>query len=234
MLKNQQGSVLFWVLSAVLAIALIAILALSGMFNLDPEKNTDDCTTNMKNIWVAANDYVLETQQDFNGDLNMLRTTTKPGSKQPYLTEEKYCPELQGEKTEYQVFGKYLYEVIDGETKHYSGILVFCPNIADFPAHVLDKAFYDSMSTSKIQNVMISDLALIDSAKKSAKQRSEEIQKYLNYWKNTPHKEFNAANSDPALVQWRQSLAPAAPSQSNVFPEDNFMEEATPAETETE
>nr|MBP7206105.1 hypothetical protein [Candidatus Cloacimonadota bacterium] len=60
MLKNQRGNVLFWVLSAILAIALIAVLSISGKFNLDPEKNVDDCTTNMKNIWVAANDYVLE------------------------------------------------------------------------------------------------------------------------------------------------------------------------------
>lgn len=235
MLKNQQGSVLFWVLSAILAIALIAILALSGMFNLDPEKNTNDCTTNMKNIWVAANDYVLETQQDFSGDLDQLRNAIKPGSKQPYLSEEKYCPELQGEKTPYQVFGKHLYEVIDGDTKHYSGILVFCPNMLDFPTHVLDKNFYDNMSTTKLQNVMIADLALIDNfAKNSAKIKSEELQKYLNYWKNTPHQEFTAANGDPAIMQWRQSLAPEIPNPEAAFPDDASAQETAPAEPEME
>ncbi len=228
MLKNQQGSVLFWVLSAVLAIALIAILALSGMFNLDPEKNTNDCTTNMKNIWVAANDYVLETQQDFTGDLDQLRKASKPGAKQTYLTEEKYCPELQGEKITYQVFGKHLTEVLDGETKHYSGVLVICPNVANFSAHVLDKSFYDNMSTTKLQNVMIADLALIDSYPKSnAKFKEEQMLKYLNYWKNTPHTEFNAATSDLALVQWRQALTVQDP---NALPEETPADGTVPAD----
>jgi len=42
MLKNQKGNVVFWIVSAILAIALVFILALPGSFNLDPQKNTDD------------------------------------------------------------------------------------------------------------------------------------------------------------------------------------------------
>ncbi len=212
MLKNQRGNVLFWVLSAILAIALIAVLSISGKFNLDPEKNVDDCTTNMKNIWVAANDYVLETNQDFNGDLNVLRTSRKPGAKSPYLSEEKYCPELQGAKEEYIVFGKHVTEVIDGETKHYSGILVFCPNLGRFAKHLLDKTFYDNMSTSKLQNLMISDLAKIDAFTRSnAKLKNASVLKYLNYWKNTPLKEFNAILNDSAFSALRIELTGEQP-----------------------
>lgn len=99
MLKKQRGNVIFWVLSAVLAIALALILLLSGKYNLDPEKNIDDCTTCMKNIWVAVNDYILDTNQDFNGDMKMLRSATKPGTKNTYLSEEKYCPDCKAKKS---------------------------------------------------------------------------------------------------------------------------------------
>lgn len=221
MLKNQRGNAIFWVLSAVLAIALILILALSGRYNLDPEKNIDDCTTNMKNIWVAANDYVLDTQQDFEGDLELLRDTSKPGGKSVYLTEEKYCPESQGEKTEYIVFGKHVSEVIDGETKHYSGILVLCPNLGRFAKHMLDKTFYDNMSISKLQNVMINDVAKIDAFTRSnAKLKNEYMLEYLNYWKNSPHNEFSAAIGDPALIDLRIKLTGEQP----VMDEDEMME----------
>ncbi len=212
MVKNQRGSVLFWVISAILVIALILILYIPGIFNLDPGKNIDDCTTNMKNIWVAANDYVLDTNQDFKGDLNQLRNTKKLDSKSTYLTEQKFCPELQGEKTEYLVFGKHISEVMDGETKHYSGILVFCPNLGRFSKHLLDKTFYDNMSTSMLQNVMINDISKIDAFTKSnAKLKNQYMLKYLDYWKNTPITEFNALLNDPTLIALRIELTGEKP-----------------------
>jgi hypothetical protein len=212
MLKNQRGSILFWVISGILAIALILVLAISGSFNLDPQKNMDDCTTNMKNIWVATNDYVLETKQDFNGDLNILRTTRKPTSKAYYLEDEKYCPESQGEKQEYIVFAKHVTELIDGETKHYSGILIFCPNLARFPKHLLDKTFYDNMSTSKLQNVMINDMSKIDLFTKSnGKLKNEYMMKYLDYWKNTKNTDFQACIDDPAYKAMRIEVTGETP-----------------------
>ncbi|MFO8145311.1 MAG: hypothetical protein R6T89_06260 [Candidatus Syntrophosphaera sp.] len=207
MLKKQKGSTLFWVISVILAIVVIFLLALSGRYNLDPEKNIDDCTTNMKNIWVAANDYVLDTQQDYEGDLDVLRSTMMKERDSYYLAEEKYCPESQGEKDDYIVFGKYATEVINEETKHYAGIIVLCPNLDRFGRHLLDKNFYDNMSTSKLQNIMINDMAKIDDHTKSnTKLKAEYMHKYLDYWKNTPFTEFQEFLEDPAYQKVRQEV----------------------------
>ncbi|HOZ00278.1 MAG TPA: hypothetical protein PLG20_00575 [Candidatus Syntrophosphaera sp.] len=207
MLKNQRGNALFWVISAILAIALIFILALSGSFNLDPEKNVDDCTTNMKNIWVAANDYMLDTQKDFTGDLNVLRKTMRPNGKGAYLSDEKYCPESQGRKDAYLVFGKHATEMFEGELRHYNGIIVLCPNLDKFPKHILEKSFYDNMSITKLQTVMMNDMAKIDAFTKSnSKLKAEYLQKYLDFWKKTPNVDFQACISDPAYQAMRTEV----------------------------
>ncbi len=199
MLNNQRGNTVFWVLSAILAIALIAVLALSGKYNLDPEKNIDDCTTSMKNIWVATADYMTETRTNFDGDLDVLRRTQRPNSKSNYLSEEKYCPESQGRKDAYQVFGKHATEVIDGETRHYVGIIVLCPNLANFSKHMLDKSFYDNMSITKLQTVMMNDMAKIDTYTKSnGKLKAQYMQKYYDYWKNSKSDSFQECIADPA------------------------------------
>ncbi len=201
MLQNQRGNIVFWVLSAILAIALVLILAISGKFNLDPEKNIDTCTTNMKNIWVAANDYMIDNQKNYDGDLDMLRNTRKVNGKANYLGEEKYCPESQGKKDVYQVFGKYATEVIDGDTKSYTGILILCPNLAEFGKHILTKAFYDNMSTSKLQNVMITDMAKIDLyTKANSKLKAQYMQKYFDYWKSSKSSLFQECVADSAYT----------------------------------
>ncbi len=207
MLKNQKGNVVFWIVSAILAIALVFILALPGSFNLDPQKNTDDCTTNMKNIWVATNDYMLDTNKDFQGNLNILRTTKKPGSKYFYLNEEKYCPESQGNKVDYIVFGKHVTEDFEGATRHYNGIIIICPNLARFPKHILEKSFYDNVSITKLQNVMANDIDKINTYTKSnGKLKYESLMRYMNYWKNTKHTEFNACINDPEYIALRSEL----------------------------
>ncbi|MBW6513505.1 MAG: hypothetical protein K0B87_01980 [Candidatus Syntrophosphaera sp.] len=218
MLQKQQGNTLFWVVSVILALALIFILALSGRFNLDPEKNVDDCTTNMKNIWVAANDYMLDSQADFSGDLDVLRNSRKPDSKAYYLPEEKYCPESQGSKDAYQVFGKHVTEVMEGETRHYNGILTLCPNLGQFSKHILDKAFYDNMSISKLQNVMINDLGKIDqNTKNNARLKAELMQKYFDYWKNNTLTEFQACMDDPAYKSMRIEVTGETPVTEDEF-----------------
>ncbi|NLW19731.1 MAG: hypothetical protein GXY81_08605 [Candidatus Cloacimonetes bacterium] len=222
MLKKQSGNAIFWVISALLAIALILVLALPGKYKLDPEKNTDDCTTYMKNIWVAIDNYMQDFQKDFEGDLDVLRNTNNPNGKGTYLSEERFCPELQGEKKEYIAFGKHLTEVVEGETKHYSGIMVLCPNLDKYAKHLLDKNFYDNMSTSKLQNFMVNDLVKIDAFTKSnAKMKNEYMTRYMEYWKNTKHTEFNAAINDPTFVQLRKDLT----GEQDFEPEDNVYEE---------
>ncbi|MGC9361907.1 MAG: hypothetical protein ACP5F3_03170 [Candidatus Syntrophosphaera sp.] len=214
MFKKQKGSTLFWVISVILAIVVIFLLALSGRYNLDPEKNIDDCTTNMKNIWVAANDYVLDTQADFEGDLDILRNTRMQDRDSYYLEEEKYCPESQGEKIPYHVFGKHATEVINAETRHYAGIIVLCPNLDRFGRHLLDKTFYDNMSTSKLQNIMINDMARIDdNTKSNTKLKAEYMHKYMDYWKNTPITEFQKFLEDPAYQKMRQEVTGESPQE---------------------
>lgn len=72
MLLNKKGISVYWILSAILFVGLIFILALPHFFNLDTEKNIDDCTNNMKVIWVATSDYLADFETDFGGDLNLL------------------------------------------------------------------------------------------------------------------------------------------------------------------
>lgn len=212
MLKDQRGNALFWVLSAILAIALIVILAITGKFNLDPEKNTDDCTTAMKNIWVATADYMTETRQDFTGDLNVLRRTMRPKGKSAYLSEEKYCPESQGAKEPYQVFGKHVTETIDGETRHYLGIIILCPNMAEFPRHLLNKSFYDNMSITKLQTLMMNDMAKIDLFTKSnSALKAQNMQKYYDFWKASKYVQFQEIQADPAYNSLLAEIAGVQP-----------------------
>lgn len=188
MLRNQRGTILFWVLSALLFIAIALVLLVPTRFNLDPQKNTDDCTTNMKNIWVAASDYLIDQQKDFDGNLETLRNTRKKdNSKNFYLTDIKFCPESQGAKTNYIVYAKYMQDMVGTELKNNSGIIVFCPNLERFPKHFLDKNFYDNMSTTKLQNFMIDDMNYIDQQTKSnGKAKTEAVMKYIQLWKTDP------------------------------------------------
>ena len=136
MLRNQRGNILFWVISAILFIAIALVLILPSKYNLDPQKNTDDCTTNMKNIWVATSDYLNDFQQDYYGDPQILLTTRKKDDpKNYYLSSHAYCPESQGGKENYIIFAKYSQEMLGSEMKNNSGILVFCPNLGKFPKH---------------------------------------------------------------------------------------------------
>lgn len=197
MLKNQRGNIVFWVLSVVLAIALIFVLAISGKFNLDPQKNVDNCTTYMKNIWVAARDYVTDRKADYDGNLNTLRTTKRPDGKSVYLMEEKFCPESQGAKDGYIVFGKHMTELVDGEKRDYTAVLVLCPNLAEFYRHTLSKSFFDNQSTSRLQRTMVADLETINKATASdSKKKADLMLKYMNFWKNTKLTDYNEAMAD--------------------------------------
>lgn len=187
MLLNQRGISVYTVLSIILFAALVFILALPYMYNLDKDKNVDDCTTYMKNIWVAVTDYMTDTKQDFNGDLNMLRNTRKPGKKAYYLAETRFCPESQGQKQEYIVYGKYLEEMVGTELKANTGVLVFCPNLEAYPKHFVEKSFYENMSPGKLQNFMIDDVAYIDAqTKSSGKAKFKAVQDYIELWRSDP------------------------------------------------
>lgn len=188
MLRNQNGISVYAIISIILFAALIFILALPNFYNLDKEQNIEDCINNMKEIWVAASDYVRDTAKDYNGDLELLRKTPKARDpKSTYLRSHSYCPETFRQKTEYIVFGKYVADKIGEETKHNYGVIVYCPNLAKYPKHFIPKAFYENMDPTQLQNYMIDDMDYINEETGSNGARKLEMMtKYVEIWKNDP------------------------------------------------
>lgn len=188
MLRNQKGISVYTVISIVLFIGLIFVLAIPNFYNLDKEQNIEDCTNNMKEIWVAATDYLKDTHADFDGDPEILRTTHKvhdPGSY--YLGKRNYCPETARQKTNYVVYGKYVSEQIGDEIKHNYGVIVYCPNLASYPKHFIPKIFYENMDPTQLQNYMIDDLDYInDQTGSNGNRKLEMIEKYIEIWKSDP------------------------------------------------
>lgn len=203
MLRNQKGTIVYWILSAILFVALILILALPHFFNLDTEKNIDDCGNNMKSIWVAASDYMRDFNTDFGGDLGVLRNTPKKDNpKETYLSSSHLCPETQGEKKNYIVYGKYAEEKLEsGEKKQNMGVIVLCPELDKHPKHFLNKSFYENMSPTVLQNFMTDDLDYIDQQTKSSGQRKMEcVLKYIDFWKKDPEA-FNKRKADKDIFK---------------------------------
>lgn len=203
MLRNQKGISVYWILSAILFIGLIFILALPNFYNLDTEKNIDTCTTNMKSIWVAATDYVRDFGTDFGGDLDVLRNTRKKQDpKNSYLATTTFCPEIQRDKIDYIVYGKYVEERLEsGELKQNTGVIVICPDLEKHPKHFLAKSFYENMSPTVLQNYMVDDLDYIDQQTKSNGQRKmQAVMRYIGFWKND-RDAFNKRKEDAAVFK---------------------------------
>ena len=188
MLRNQNGISFYTVLSIILFIALVFILALPNFFNLDKEKNQEDCINNMKQIWVATTDYMRDTNTDFNGDLSLLTKTPKAQDpKHTYLSSNLYCPETSRQKNDYTVYGKYVAEQIGTEIKHNYGVIVYCPNLVKFPKHIIPKAFYENMDPTQLQNYIIDDIDYIDTETGlNGAKKVELIEKYIQIWKTDP------------------------------------------------
>jgi len=188
MLRNQNGISVYTVLSIILFIALVFILALPNFFNLDKEKNLEDCINNMKQIWVATTDYMRDTNADFNGDLSLLiKTPKKDAPKNTYLSSNLYCPETSHQKKEYLVYGKYVAEQIGTEIKHNYGIIILCPNLAQYPKHIIEKGFYENMEPTQLQNYMSEDIDYINSETGlNGAKKVELINKYIEIWKTDP------------------------------------------------
>lgn len=189
MLHNQRGISVYTVLSIILFVALVFILAVPNFYNLDKEKNVEDCVNSMKQIWVATTDYMRDNNADFNGDLTLLtQTPKKTDPKNKYLPKVPYCPETSRQKTEYIVYGKYIAEQIGTEIKHNYGVIVLCPNMAKYPKHMIAKNFYENMDPTQLQNYMIEDMEFIDKETGSNGARKEELlKKYIEIWKTDPN-----------------------------------------------
>ena len=188
MLRNQNGISVYTVLSVILFVALVFILAIPNFYNLDKNKNVDDCLNNMKTIWVGTTDYMKDQKADFNGDLSVLRRTKKASDpKVTYLQTETYCPETARQKDSYIVYGKYIADKTGTEIKTNVGVIIYCPNLGTFPKHYIPKNFYENMDPAPLQNMMAEDLDVIDQETKSnGKRKVEMIEKYINIWKTMP------------------------------------------------
>jgi len=198
---NQHGISVYTVLSIILFIALVFILAVPNFFNLDKEKNLEDCVNNMKQIWVATTDYMRDTNTDFNGDLAvLLKTPKKDDNKHTYLASHLYCPETSHQKKDYIVYGKYVAEQIGTETKHNYGVIIFCPNLTQFPKHIIPKAFYENMEPTQLQNYMIEDIDYIDTETGlNGTKKVELLNKYIEIWKTDPQAFAKRKENNTAL-----------------------------------
>lgn len=202
MLRNQKGISVYTIISAILFIALIFVLAIPNFFNLDKEQNIEDCTNNMKEIWVAVTDYLRDTNADFDKDLTYLRKTHKLNDPNSYyLGKTSFCPETSRQKIEYKVFGKYVSETVGDEVKHNYGVIVYCPNLAQFPKHFIPKPFYENMEPTQLQNYMIDDLDYIyEQTGSNGAKKLQMVEKYIEIWKNDP-KAFEKRKEDTTALR---------------------------------
>ena len=202
MLRNQNGISVYTVLSIILFAALIFVLAIPNFYNLDKEQNVEDCINNMKTIWVATTDYLRDTNKDFDGNLETLKTTRKVNDqKNYYLSGDAYCPETARQKLDYVVYGKYVAEQIGTETKHNFGVIVYCPNLDKYPKHFIPKAFYENMDPTQLQNYMIEDLDYIDKETgTNGKRKKELVEKYIQIWK-TDNEAFAKRKADSTSLK---------------------------------
>jgi hypothetical protein len=176
MLRNQNGISVYTVLSIILFAALIFVL--------------------------ATTDYLRDTNADFDGDLEILRTTRKAmDNSSYYLGKASYCPETARQKHEYIVYGKYVADAIGDEVKHNFGVIVYCPNLHEYPKHFIPKIFYENMEPTQLQNYMIDDLDYIDSETGSnGNKKKEMLEKYIEIWKTDPDA-FNKRKSDTTALR---------------------------------
>ena len=114
---SNKGFSLYTVISIVALAALLFILILPRCFNLKEKENTEQCIKNMKLIQAAVKDYMVDRNEDFNGDLLDLQRTG-------FLKKTYECPE-NGVGDKYQATGKII--VNEFGVKKYK-VTVICPN----------------------------------------------------------------------------------------------------------
>jgi len=119
MFNNSKGFSLYTIIIILAIIALAIILIVPQFYNVKAQEKTDKCIENMKKIKDAIESYMYERKQSFNEDLVELVRTG-------YLRHAYECPE-NGNGDKYIASG-------DFETGE---IIVTCPNVDEFPDHVL-------------------------------------------------------------------------------------------------
>jgi hypothetical protein len=99
------------------------------------------------------------------------------------------------------VYGKYIADRIGDEIKHNFGVIVYCPNLKDFPTHFLPKIFYENMEPTQLQNYMIDDLDYIDKETgTNGKRKQEMVEKYIEIWR-TDENAFDKRREDSTALR---------------------------------
>jgi competence protein ComGC len=125
MLRNQKGISIYGIISIIAFLALIFILALPSMFNLNEKENENLCIKQQEQLYKAIKQYMIDRGADFNGDAVELKRTG-------YLNATFECPE-NGVGDKYQMSGVFN----NGEPV----ISISCPNTGEFPGHVIPEAY---------------------------------------------------------------------------------------------
>lgn len=120
---KENGFSIYYVISILALLVLAAILILPQKFNINRKENTEMCLKNMKTIYKAVEQYMADRKTDFTGDISDLQRFG-------YLKKTFECPE-KGAGDKYYVKGVFA----SGE------ITVVCPNVKEFPDHVLPDNF---------------------------------------------------------------------------------------------
>ncbi len=120
MKTNQNGVSVYRIVSIIFLLALIAVLSLPKMFDLNKKQKAEDCIRNMKEIKSACETYMSDRNEVFTGNTGDL-------VRFKYLkTSFEECPEGS-------VGDKYIIS-INKDTRE---VTVKCPNEGLFKDHVL-------------------------------------------------------------------------------------------------
>lgn len=113
---------IYKIISIIAFLILIFILIIPQKFNVNRKQKTEECLKNMKTIYEAIDNYMIEREEDFIG-------TTQDLVRTGYLKKSYECPE-KGVGDKYFMEGNYS----TGE------ITVKCPNESKFPDHILPES----------------------------------------------------------------------------------------------
>ena len=116
---------IYKIISIVAFLILVFILIIPQKFNVNRKQKTEECIKNMKTIYEAIENYMIEREESFVG-------TTKDLVRTGYLKKSYECPE-KGVGDKYFMEGDYT----TGE------ITVKCPNEDKFSDHVLPESVTD-------------------------------------------------------------------------------------------
>ena len=119
----MRSITIYKVISIIAATTLIFILVLGQKYSTDPKQETNECIKNMREIYGAIENYMIEREQGFNGSISDLYRTG-------FLKKPSYiCPSGKPDD-KYFLQGDY-------ET---GKITVICPHAHELPDHVLPES----------------------------------------------------------------------------------------------